>query len=72
MCVCVAVLVGSASILLSDVLADPQHWGSKQQVVLTGHKAGAAGTVLEVQLFLAAVSHTSRTVNYKCITVHIT
>lgn len=60
---CVAVLVGSASIPLSDVLADPQHWGSKQQVVLTGHKAGAAGTLLEVQLFLAAVSHTYTSYN---------
>lgn len=51
-----SVVVGSARVPLSEVMASPDKWGTKRQVQLSGHKAGAAATVLEVQLFLAMAS----------------
>lgn len=49
---------------LKDVAANPERWGAKQQLELTagGHKLTAGGeaagvvVVLEVQMFLSAVS----------------
>lgn len=49
-------VVGSARLPLSEVVAAPEKWGIKRQVQLSGHRAGTAATVLEVQLFLATVS----------------